>query len=130
MGRMVELFETDEGIAARENFKSVERRETLTWVDMSRRDFEIVFVEFEPSPGSPRQQVASPSGPFSTPLVSSEGNLTAAFRANAPNGTYFYFIRRNGRQLEWLRPIGTGPEGNFGGVEVHDPPPVTLPAVP
>lgn len=133
MGVDVEIFVTGEGVAAREVRKSVTRQHpTVTWSDPSGTEFEIVFVAYQPfdPPGGSRQPVSSPSGPFSIRLVSNQGSVTDNVRANAPNGTYFYVIHRNNTPLEWLRPIGTSSEDNFGGVEVHDPPPVTLPAIP
>jgi hypothetical protein len=122
MGVGVEIFVTGEGVAARETFKSVPRLDEVTWTDRDGVDFEVVFVEFQP-PGGSRQPILDPRGPFSGPLSSTGGILKNRVRTDAEDGSFFYFIHRNGNALEWLRPIGTRAEDNFGGVEVHGPPP-------
>jgi hypothetical protein len=127
MATTVNILVTAQGVAARENFKDVNRLDGVTWVlAPSSESFQVVFTEFQPLDG-PRQTNIPVQGPFSQPLLTNGnlngGEVTGSVRADAEDGIYFYEIHNNTGKLPWLNPVSEDEE--FGGVEVHGPPPRT-----
>lgn len=128
MATAVFILATAQGAAARESSKSVNRLSDVTWVNASPEPIQVVFTDFQPPdpPGGSRQTGIPVEGPFSQPIrIAAGGQVTDTIRADTEDGTYFYEVHDdNGRRLAWLNPIGPPPD-DFGGVEVHGPPPRT-----
>lgn len=121
----VDVLVTEQGVAARESFKSANRGNTVTWdFSANQGTFEVEFRGFLP-PGSPLNAPIQPlpaQNLFSAPLQPSSngGTISGTIDPNAPDGVYFYHILNGGRILRWLNPISIFHE--FGGVQIPDPP--------
>ncbi len=123
----VDVLVTDQGVAARKNFKEAKKEDTVTWeFRPSGATFEVRFREFLPLgspldtdiPRQPLPQQKLFSAPLST--SSSDGQISGTIDPGALPGIYFYEIFDGGTApLPWLNPISNA--HNFGGVQVPPP---------
>ena len=124
MAITIDIFITDQGVAAQKILDSEDRGQTVTWVFKPRlSNFQVVFKGFQP-PGpldsSLKQDIPPGKGPFSQPLVNVGGQITGIIAANARDGHHFYEITDGSKSLHWLNPL---PGLGFGGLDVPKGPP-------
>lgn len=118
---IVDVLVTDQGVAAQQNLADINRTGTVTWIFVPGSDsLKVVFREFRPSGGGPSQTISA-QGPFSQPLSTLGGRVTGTIDINAEDGLYLYDILGGQDRIPWLN--GLSEDENFGGVEVHGPPP-------
>jgi hypothetical protein len=124
MAITIDIFITDQGVAARKNRDSEDPGQKVTWnfnYNPLPNNYHVVFKEFQ-SPGSGTKQPISVEGPFSQPLVTIGGQADGIISPNPQTGLYFYEIQDNSRvPLRWLNSVSTGL--NFGGLDVPKGPP-------
>jgi hypothetical protein len=113
----IDVLVTAQGVAAEPNLASVNRTEEVTWT------FRPISIP-DPFPFPLPFKIVFQSGgdPFFPPLSRVGDTIIGTISIHTADGLYFYQIfDATNKIIPWLNAFSD--DHNFGGVEVHGPPP-------